>query len=174
MAVEKEFFASFTARIMQLGFFPIAGVLQMLFLLLCALLKQLWVVLLILLYICSAVLIIGYFRAEADRGLLYFGGGLWLFSHICVTVMAFMQPILKSQLKWLWLIPAVNMLYLPLRWFRDLQWSKVLLPLTGLVIFASSIYLMFQSRWSWAFAALLASWVCSITASLIWKSKSEK
>ena len=97
-----------------------------------------------------------------------------LFSHICVTVMAFMQPILKSQLKWLWLIPAVNMLYLPLRWFRDLQWSKVLLPLTGLVIFASSIYLMFQSRWSWAFAALLASWVCSITASLIWKSKSEK
>ena len=174
LAVEKEFFESVSQKIMLLGIFPFVGIIQQLFLLLSAMLKQIWVVLLTVLYACSVVLLVGGFKGTAEHGLLYVGAGLFVFSHICVTVMAFMEPILKSSIKWLWLIPVVNMFYLPLRWLRDLQWSKVAMSLGGLGCFTAAVLLVLKGYYPWAFFALLGSWAFSAVSFLIWKKKSEK
>ena len=172
--VEKELFDSLKSKIMFLGFFPIVGVVQQLFLLLSAVFKQFWVVLLTLFYLCSIVLIVKSLHSPIDKNLLYFGSGLFVLTHCCVTIIALKLPIFRKKVKLLWCIPGINMLYLPLRWVYDLQWGKVLLALCGLGCFAAAIYMAFQKNIEWMFLTLLASWIFSIVANCIWGWRREK
>ena len=172
--VEKELFNNLQSKIMFLGFFPIAGVVQLIFLLLSAVFKQIWVVLLTLFYLCSIVLIVKSLHKPIDKNLLYFGAGLFILTHCCVTIVALKLPIFRKKIKLLWCIPGINMLYLPLRWAYDLQWGKVLMALCGLGCFATAIYMACQKNIEWAFMTLLASWFFSIVCNCIWGFRREK
>lgn len=167
-AVEKELFAKIKHNIMILGYYPFVGVFQLLFLLLNAMKKQIWVVFLSVIYICSVILAVEGWISEVHHSMLYIGVGCFVFAYICVSGMAIKMPIFRKAPKYLWLIPVVNIFYLPCRWAKDLQWKKFLTAFLGLSCFTTSAILLCNGYPAWSFFALIVSWICSVAGSYFW------
>ena len=125
------------------------------------------------LYVCSAVLGIKGWQSAADRGLLYVAGGALLFAYITTAFLSFYAPVKKLP-KFIGILPGLNILYLCVRFLRDLKWGRFLTAAAGLVCLAAAIVLGGRSFYSYASAALAANWVFSVIAALVWGNKSEK
>lgn len=173
LAVEKELWGNILRKLSLLGYFPVAGIIYLFFLFISAVFAQAWVVLLTLLYVCAAVLGIRGWNSAMDRGLLYVGIAGSSFAYITVMILAFKAPV-KGCPRWLGILPGVNVLYLPLRWLRDLHWGKFGLSLAGLGSFGACIYSVMRGFYQYALWGMAAVWVLSISCSIIWGRKHEE
>lgn len=171
--VEKELWDEWLRKIAMLGYFPVAGVVYLLFLLLGAIFARCWVILLGVLYVCSAIITWRGVISEVDRGLLYVGGAGVLIAYITVLVIACKSPV-KGFPGFAGWLPGLNVLYLPMRWLRDLAWKKFLLALTGVAFFAAAVYAVCGGFYSWALGGVAGTWILSVCGSIIWGRKNEK
>jgi len=174
LAVERELFAGIAEKIAIMGFYPFAGVAQLLLIFLTTLAKQIWVVVLTLLYASAIILGIKGWTSEVHYGMLYMGAGVFFCVYILLAIMGWRQPIFKKMPKWLWAVPILNGIYLPIRWLRDLDWPKFLLSGFGLSSFAGAIVLVGYKYYVMAFLALLISWAAGIVCSWLWRKKREE
>ena len=171
--VEKELFAAMAHKFAVLGFVPLLSNIYLLYLLLYAIVLQGIMLLLAGLYGCSAVLgIKGWFSAS-DRGLLYIAGGTLVFAYIVTAFLSFYAPVKKLP-KFIGVLPGINIIYLVLRFLRDLKWGRFLTAAAGLAVLAGAVFLGLKQLYSYAAGVLLLNYFIGITAALIWGKKHEK
>ena len=173
LAVEREVCREMADKLTFLGYFPILGNVFLLYLLIYTLCMQGLLLILITLYCCSAVLGIHGLQSAQERGLLYVAGGAFVFAFAATAVIAWRSP-LKHLPKALTLLPGINIIYLILRWLRDLAWGRFLLTVAGLSAFIISFKMLLKSQYSYAAMLLLANWVIGIICVFIWGSSREK
>ena len=173
VAVERELVATLNYKISRLGYFPLAGNFYLLYVLLYAILQQGFMLLLTGLYFCSAILGIRGWQSSADRGLLYIAGGAMLFAYIATTFLSFYAPIEKLP-KVIGLLPAVNVIYLLMRFLRDLKWGRFITALIGLAALAAAIFAVVKGMYIYAAILLGINWIDGIIAAVLWGKKSEK
>ena len=173
LAVEKEAFAAMAGKLARLGYWPLLGTVYLVSVLLYALARQGFMLILGGLYICSAVLGIKGWQSSADRGLLYVAGGTLLFAYIAAMFLSFYAPVKKLP-KIIGILPGVNILYLVIRFLRDLQWGRFLTAAAGLACLAAAVVMMLKSFYNYAVMALAANWILSLSSALIWGKKHEK
>ena len=172
-AVERELFARLSARLARLGYFPVVGNIYLLYILFYTIFIQGHLVILTALYFCAAVLgIKGYF-SEQDRGLLYASGISLLFAYTVTAIISCKAPVKKLP-KALGLLPVINMIYLLAAFLTKLKWGRFSCAVVGLSSSAAAIYLATRSLYKYSIAALIASWVISIAAALLWGRKNEE
>ena len=173
LAVEQELFDAIVRKLSMLGYFPISGVLFLLYILLYAMFLQGYLVLLTALYGCAVILGIKGWMSPADRGLLYIGGVTFVLVYVVTAVLGFRKPV-KHLPKFVYMLPGLNVIYLPLRWLGDLQWGKFLTAAVGLAAFTAAIISACRGFFMYAVLGIAASWVISLTAALLWGKKSEE
>ena len=173
LAVEKEAFAAMSDKLARLGYFPLAGNIYLLCILLYTIFRQGFLLLLAGLYCCSAVLGIKGWQSAADRGLLYVAGSAVLFAYIATAVLSFCAPVKKLP-KIIGILPGVNILYLVIRFLRDLQWGRFLVSAVGLGLSAAAVILVAKGLYNYAAAALLLNWFSGIGSLFLRGNKSEK
>ncbi|MBE6403165.1 MAG: hypothetical protein E7039_05530 [Lentisphaerae bacterium] len=173
VAVERELFAALTGKVAKLGYIPLAGNIYLLYILLYTVFQQGFMLLLAGLYCCSAVLGIKGWQSSADRGLLYVAAGAMLFAYIATTFLSFYAPVKKLP-KVIGILPGVNIIYLLIRFLRDLKWGRFLTSLLGLAALTGSIVLFCRNTYNYAVALLILNFITGIIAAIIWGRKSEK
>ena len=173
LAVEQELFAEITRKLAILGYFPVAGLLFLLYVLSYAVFLQGYLVLLTALYGCAVILGIKGYMSPADRGLLYVAGSAVLFAYIATAVLSFCAPVKKLP-KIIGILPGVNILYLVIRFLRDLQWGRFLVSAVGLGLLAAAVILVAKGLYNYAAAALLLNWFSGIGSLFLRGNKSEK
>lgn len=173
VAVERELFATLSARLALLGYFPVAGCVYLIYILLYTIFVQAHLVILTALYGCAAVLGIKGYISQQDRGLLYVAGTALAFACITTVVISCKAPIKKLP-RWISFIPVLNVVYLVTAFLVKLKWGRFLCAAAGLGCMAGSIVLLCHKSYKYAAAALLVSWVISIAAAVIWGKKREE
>lgn len=173
VAVEKEAFAALANKFGRLGFIPLLGNIYLLYILLYAICLQGFMLLLAGLYACSVVLGIKGWQSAADRGLLYVAGGTLLFAYAATTFLSFYAPVKKLPV-FIRVLPGVNVIYLLIRFLRDLKWGRFLTAAAGLSGLALAAVLAVKGMYNYAGWALLFNYASGVIAALIWRQNCEK
>ena len=170
VAVEREAFAAFTGKVAKLGYFPLAGNIYLIYTLLYTIFLQGVMLLLAGLYLCSAVLGIKGWQSAADRGLLYVAGGTLVFAYATTTILSFCAPVKKLP-KIIGLLPGLNIIYLLIRFLRDLKWGRFITALIGLAALACAIVMTVKKQYDYAVGLLVINWFAGIIAAVLWGKK---
>ena len=170
IAVEREAFAAFTCKVAKLGYFPLAGNIYLIYTLLYTVFMQGIMLLLSGLYLCSAVLGIKGWQSAADRGLLYVAGGTLLFTYLATAFLSFYAPVKKLP-KIIGILPGLNIVYLLIRFLRDLKWGRFITSLIGLAALAGAIISGMKGKYDYAAVLLVFNWFTGIIAAVLWGKK---
>lgn len=173
LAVEKEAFAAIKKKLITLGYFPLLGNIYLLYILLYTICLQGILLLLAGLYGCAVILGIKGWYSAADRGLLYVATGALLFAYISTAVLSFYAPVKKLP-RVIGILPVLNIMYLIIRWLRDLKWGHFLLAVSGLACLFAATVLIGKNFYSYAAAALFANWLICVSSAFILEKKREK
>ena len=68
----------------------------------------------------------------------------------------------------------MNILYLVIRFLRDLQWGRFLVSAVGLGLLAAAVILVAKGLYNYAAAALLLNWFSGIGSLFLRGNKSER
>ena len=105
--------------------------------------------------------------------MLYVAGIALAFAYITTVIIGCKAPIKKLP-RWISFMPILNVVYLIAAFLVKLKWGRFLCAAAGLGCMAGSIVLFCNKLYNYAAGALIASWVISIAAAVIWGKKREE